>query len=222
MSISKIIRGRASVRAFTDRPVSREIIKSILNVARWAPSGGNTQPWEVAVVAGTTKDIINEKMTEAYRAGDKGNADYEYYPKRMHDPYLSRQIACGMALYKSLGITRDDRKSRMQHWEKNYRGFDAPVQIFLFVDESLAQGSWVDCGMFIQNIMLAAREYELGTCPQAAVADYPEIVREVLGVPGKKKLICGIALGYPKPDESVNNYRTERISVDQFTQWHGI
>lgn len=223
MGIAKRVRNRTLIRAFTDKPVSKTIIQSVLDVARWAPSGGNTQPWEVAVVAGAKKDLIGKKMLEAYRAGDKGNPDYEYYAKRMPEPYLSRQFACGMALYKSLGIMRHDKKSRMQHWEKNYRAFDAPVQIFIFVDAALEKGSWVDCGMFTQSIMLAAQEFELDTCPQAAVADYPQIVREILGIPSEKQLICGIALGYhPKSNESVNNYRTERESVDKFTQWHGI
>jgi nitroreductase len=127
-----------------------------------------------------------------------------------------------MALYDALGIERTDKKARSSQWEKNYHGFGAPVELYFFIDEALEQGSWIDCGMFIQNVMLAARSFELETCPQAALAEYPHIVREVLGVPFEKKLICGVALGYPLREASVNGYRTEREEVGGFTKWYGL
>ena len=195
-------------------------MEAVLEAARWAPSGGNTQPWEVAVVTGDPKKEIGDRMVEALRSGDKGNADYQYYARRFPEPYKTRRFDCGMALYNALGIQRSDKEARAQQWEKNYHGFDAPVELYFFVDEALELGSWVDTGMFIQSVMLAARAYGLETCPQAALAEYPDIVREVLAFPQTKKLICGVAVGYPDREAPVNQYRTERASVDEFTSWH--
>ena len=220
MDIIEAIRGRASTRAFLDQPVDRETIEAILEAARWAPSGGNTQPWEVAVVTGERKREIGDRMVEALHSGDKGNADYQYYAHRFPEPYRTRRFTCGMALYDALGIERGDKEARGEQWEKNYHGFDAPVELYFFVDESLEMGSWVDCGIFIQTVMLAARAFDLETCPQAALAEYPDIVRNVLGLPSEKKLICGVAMGYPEREAPVNNYRTERASVDEFTRWY--
>ncbi|MDF1741140.1 MAG: nitroreductase [Verrucomicrobiales bacterium] len=220
MNIIEAIRGRASTRAFLDRPVERETIEAILEAARWAPSGGNTQPWEVAVVTGDLKKEIGDRMVEALRSGDKGNADYQYYAHRFPEPFRTRRFTCGMALYDALGIARSDKEARGQQWEQNYHGFGAPVELYFFVDEALEMGSWVDTGMFIQTVLLAARAYDLETCPQAALAEYPDIVRDVLNIPCGKKLVCGLALGYPDREAPVNNYRTERAPVDEFTRWY--
>lgn len=222
MELLEAIRGRASTRAFLDQPVSKETIHNVLEAARWAPSGGNTQPWQVAVVAGETKRTIGDRMVAAFQSGDKGDADYQYYAHRFPEPYRKRRFTCGMALYDALEIERSDREARNLQWEKNYHGFDAPVEIYIFVDEALEMGSWVDAGMFIQNVMLAARAFGLETCPQAALAEYPDIVREELDLPNSMKLICGIAMGYPEKEAPVNNYRTERESVDGFTKWFGV
>ena len=222
MDIIEAIRGRASTRAFLDTPVSRETIEAVLEAARWAPSGGNTQPWQVAVVAGDLKQQIGDRMAEAFRSGDHGKADYQYYAKRFPEPYRTRRFVCGMALYNALGIARADKEGRAAQWEKNYHGFDAPVELYFFVDKTLEQGSWVDCGMFIQNVMLAARGFDLETCPQAALAEYPDMVREALGLSQEKRLICGLALGYSEREAPVNNYRTERAEVEEFTKWYGV
>ncbi|MDF1852473.1 MAG: nitroreductase [Verrucomicrobiales bacterium] len=221
MEVLEAIRGRASVRAFLDQPVTRETIRGVLDAAKWSPSGGNTQPWQVAVVTGETKREIGDRMVAAYRAGEEGDADYQYYAKRFPEPYRGRRYTCGMALYSALGIERSDKPGRRAQWEKNYHGFDAPVELFIFVDDALEMGSWVDTGMFIQNVMLAARAFGLETCPQAALAEYPGIVREVLDLPDSMKLVCGIAMGYPEPEAAVNGYRTEREDVDGFTRWYG-
>ena len=159
-------------------------------------------------------------MVEALRSGDKGHADYQYYAHKFPEPYRTRRFVCGMALYEALGIERSDKEARAGQWEKNYHGFDAPVEFFFFVDEALELGSWVDTGMFILSVMLAARAHGLETCPQAALAEYPDIVREVLVLPSEKKLICGVAMGYPDREAPVNNYRTERAPVDEFTRWY--
>ncbi len=219
LDILEAIRDRASVRAFLDKPVSRDLIHQILDTARWAPSGANTQPWQVAVVAGKTKQQLGDALAEARSSRQPDNPDYKYYAKPFSEIYRVRQMACGFALYGALGIERRDKAARRAQWLKNYYGFGAPVEIMFFIDKALKKGSWIDMGMFIQNVMLVARGLELETCPQASFAEYPDIVREILGLPESMMVVCGMAVGYADYDHPVNNYRTEREVVENFTQW---
>ncbi len=219
MNITEAIRGRASTRMFTDQAVSRDVIHQILDAARWAPSGVNTQPWQVAVVMGDAKRKIGDALVEARSLGQVANPDYKYYAERLTEPYRSRQKACGLALYGALGIGRDDTQDRMAQWLKNYHGFGAPVELLFLVDAILEKGSWLDMGMFIQNVMLAARAHGLATCPQAAMAEYPDIVRGFLQLPESQSLVCGVAIGHADPDDPINKYRTEREPVESFTKW---
>jgi nitroreductase len=159
-------------------------------------------------------------LADAFESNKPSSADYNYYANPIEEPYRGRQRRCGAALYEALGISRQDKEQRRTQWLKNYFGFNAPVILFIFIDENLEKGSWVDMGMFIQNIMLAARGHGLESCPQAALAEYPDIVRSHLSVPDEQSLICGIALGYSDTTAAVNQYRTERESVDRFTSWH--
>lgn len=220
MNVIEAIKGRASVRAYLDRPVDRELVEEVLGAARWAPSGVNTQPWHVRVVMGETKRRIGDAIVQARRDEVKPDPDYKYYADHFKEPYRSRRHACGYALYGALGIQRDDLQRRTEQWMKNYYGFGAPVELFIFIDAELEKGSWLDIGMFIQNIMLAARGYGLETCPQAALSDYPAIVRNILSVPESLSLVCGVAMGYADWNDPVNKYRTERVAVNSFTEWH--
>jgi nitroreductase len=221
MDVLEAIKGRASTRAFLDKPVPQETVRTILETARWAPSGVNSQPWQVAAVAGEVKRRIGDAIVAALNQGQKPNPDYHYYSDQIPKSYRSRQVACGKALYGALGIERDDKQGRKEQWLKNYHGFGAPLELFVFIDDVLEKGSWVDMGMFIQNIMLAARGCGLETCPQAAMAEFPDIVRETLGLPKTLKLVCGIAVGYADRSAPVNRCRTEREPVDAFTKWFG-
>lgn len=220
MDVLEAMRRRASTRAFLDRPVARTTIEAMLDAARWAPSGVDSQPWRVAVVSGDTKRRITEQLLAERVAGKPERPDYRYYPERWDEPYKSRRVACGLALYKALGIGRDDADRRLKAWNNNYSFFGAPAGLFFFVDRRMAQGSWVDMGMFIENVMLAALAFDLATCPQAALAEYPDIVRRLLNVPDSFALISGMALGYPDAAAPVNNYRTAREPVANFTTWH--
>ncbi len=220
MDVIEAIRGRASTRAYLDKPVPRDVVSRVLDAARWAPSGVNTQPWQVRVAMGAAKQRISDEILAARKAGQDPLPDYKYYAKKLSEPYRSRQKSCGLALYGALGIQRQDSERREAQWMKNYSGFGAPVELFVFIDSTLEKGSWVDTGMFIQNIMLAARGFGLETCPQAAMAEFPEIVRRTLVVPKELSLICGIAIGYADPSDPVNRYRTEREPVESFTKWH--
>lgn len=214
------IRQRASTRAFLDQPVDRGTIETLLEAARWAPSGVNTQPWQVAVVTGRTQEKLSEALAAARASDTPDHPDYAYYPAAWQEPYKSRRKACGLALYQSQGITLDDTQGRKAAWLDNYHFFGAPAGLLFFVDKALATGSWVDMGMFIQNVMLAAVDRGLATCPQASIAEYPDIVRAMLHIPAQRTLVCGMSLGYADPSAAVNRYRTARVAVDTFTQWH--
>ena len=219
MDVAQAIRHRWACRAFLDSAVPDETIKHILELASWAPSGVNTQPWQVAVVRGDTKQAITETLINA-RAQTKPNPDYAYYPDNWVEPYKGRRITCGKELYGALDISREDKDAQKTAWENNYRFFGAPVALFIFIDKAMNKGSWMDLGMFIQNILLAACGCGLASCPQASVADYPDQIREVLGIEATLALACGISLGYPDTNHPVNNYRLPREMVESFSHWY--
>ena len=220
MNVIKALEQRKSTRAFLNKEVEQEKINTILNAARHAPSGTNTQPWQVAVVTGEAKTKLQTKIEEAFRAGDKGNADYTYYPDEWQQPYASRRKECGLLMYKTLGITREDKERQINQWAANYRAFDAPVLLLFFMDDVMQTGSYIDYGMFLQSVMLAAVDQGLASCPQASIADYPEIIKAELGYPEETVLLCGMALGYEDKDALVNSYRTSREDVDSFTRFY--
>lgn len=219
MNISEAIKQRHSVRAFLDKPVSTDQIESILDIARQAPSGANTQPWQVAVVRGETRIKLQQAILTTFENGAKPPADYEYYPTQWQAPYLDRRRACGLQLYNSLNISRQDKDRQRQQWAANYRAFDAPVMLLFFMDGVMQTGSFLDYGMFLQSIMLTALDHGLATCPQAALAEYPQIVKSTLGYAEDSILICGMALGYEDTSAAINNYRTERMGVHEFTRF---
>ena len=219
MNVIKALEQRKSTRAFLSKDVEQEKINTILNAARHAPSGTNTQPWQVAVVTGEAKTKLQTKLEEAFRAGDKGHADYTYYPDEWQQPYASRRKECGLLMYKTLGISREDKERQINQWAANYRAFDAPVLLLFFMDKVMQTGSYIDYGMFLQSVMLAAVDQGLASCPQASIADYPEIIKAELAYPEETVLLCGMALGYEDKDALVNSYRTPREDVDSFTRY---
>lgn len=219
MNVIEALEQRKSTRAFLDKDVEQEKIITILNAARHAPSGVNTQPWQVAVVIGETKQKLQKKMETTFRGGDRGKADYPYYPKEWEEPYTSRRKECGLLMYKTLEITREDKERQMDQWVANYRAFDAPVMLLFFMDAGMQAGSYMDYGMFLQSVMLTAVDQGLATCPQASIADYPEIIKSELGYADDSVLLCGMALGYEDKDALVNTYKTSREDVDSFTKY---
>lgn len=219
MNVHEALVARKSVRAFLDNPVSRETVTRILDSARYSPSGVNTQPWQVAVVMGEKKGNLQKMIEDAFRSGEKPQMDYQYYPVKWLEPYKTRRFQCGLQLYEALGIRRAEKERRLEQWVANYRAFDAPVMLYFFMDPGMETGSFMDYGMFLQSVMLAAVEEGLATCPQAALGEYPKLVKDVLGYPGESILICGMALGYEDTEAKVNNYRTIREPVDSFTRF---
>ena len=219
MNIIKALQQRKSVRAFLDKDVEKEKINTILSAASHSPSGANIQPWQVAVVTGKTKKTLQEKIEETFRKGIRGNADYQYYPKNWENPYKLRRIRCGQLMYDTLKIARRDKQRRLDQWAANYRSFDAPVMLLFFMDKEMQTGSYLDYGMFLQSIMLAAMDQGLATCTQASLADYPEIIKTSLGYPQDTYLLCGMALGYEDKEALVNSYQTSREKPSSFTRF---
>lgn len=220
MDVITAISGRRSVRAFLDKEVPQETIVNILNAARFAPSGVNTQPWHVAIVGPKHRQLISQDIIQAKMGGIPENPDYQYYPTQWVEPFKSRRKACGLALYDALNISYGDTEKRKIQWFRNYHFFDAPCGLIFYLDATLCKGSWMDMGMFIQNVMLAARYYDLETCPQAALAEYPDIIRQHLQITPDYHIVCGMALGFADWSHPVNQYRTAREETSQFTTWH--
>jgi nitroreductase len=220
MSTSDAISQRHSVRAFLDKPVDRALIEALLLNARFAPSGVNTQPWKVDIVQGESLARLSDALLKARHEDRAPNPDYQYYPTEWFEPYTARRQACGAALYGALHIEKRDIEKRLAQWNLNYRFFGAPVGMVVHLDKKLSTGSWLDVGMFIENILVGAMGLGLGTCAQASIAEFPDIVRQSLHIPDTQAIVCGIALGYPDPAHPVNNYRTERLPLDAFTVWH--
>ena len=219
MNVNDALKKRKSVRAYLDKPVEDEKISAILTAARYSPSGVNTQPWQVAVVSGESKKQLQEKIETRFRNGDKGKAEYDYYPTEWAEPFTSRRKECGLLMYKTLGIERSDRERQTDQWAANYRAFDAPLMLLFFMDKRMKAGSFMDYGMFLQSVMLSAVEQGLATCPQASLADYPELIKQQLGYSDDQILLCGMALGYEDTQARVNSYRTSRIDTNSFTQF---
>ncbi|MBL8583367.1 MAG: nitroreductase [Rhizobiaceae bacterium] len=218
--VDEAIRSRRSVRAFLPTPVPHEMIVEILEVAARAPSGTNMQPWRVYVTTGATKQAITDAVMNSGIRAEKAKWDeYKYYPEQFFEPYYGRRRAVGFALYGHLGIgKRDVDQMRRQH-DRNFVFFDAPVGMIFTIDRRLNQGSWIDYGMFLENIMIAARGRGLHTCPQAAFAPYHRQIRPVLGIPEEEILVCGMALGYEDATKPENDLRTERAALDEWVKF---
>lgn len=219
MNLKELLTSRKSTRAFLDKAVEPQLIEEILSAARHAPSGTNTQPWQVAVVTGDTRLKLTKDMEQAFRDGEKGLMDYQYYPLEWKDPYKGRRRECGLQMYTTLDIKREDKERQLDQWAANFRAFDAPVILFFFMDPVMETGSYLDYGMFLQSVMLAAQDAGLATCPQAALGEYPKIVKEQLGYPENSVLIAGMALGYEDTEALVNSYRTNREEPASFTRY---
>jgi nitroreductase len=225
-SVDAAITTRQSVRAFLPRPVPRETIEHILQVASRAPSGTNTQPWQVYVLQGASRDDLVTKCCAAHDAmrADPSLAaqyreEYDYYPTQWVSPYIDRRRENGWGLYGLLGIGKGDKdKMHLQH-QRNFRFFDAPVGLMFTLDRVMGRGSLVDYGMFLQNIMVAAKAHGLDTCPQAAWNGFASIILPHIGAGENEMLVCGMSLGYADPADKVNGFITPREPVASFTRW---
>lgn len=223
MNVSEAIDTRLTARAFLDTPVEGRVIREILEVARRAPSGGNLQPWHVWVVGGEElvrfKALIREKMS----ANPRGEGtEYNIYPPELKEPYKSRRFKVGEDMYATIGVTRDDKLGRLMQFARNFEFFGAPCALFFAIDRQMQQGQWADLGMFMQSIMLLAREHGLHTAPQEAWAIWYKTVGEFLSIPPELMLFCGMGIGHIDPKASINGLRTDRAPLQEFVTFKGV
>jgi len=220
MTVSQALHERKSTRAFLNKEVSQAVIQEILDDAKHAPSGVNMQPWHVCVVSGEKKKTLQNRIIEAFEQGRKEVMDYAYYPSTWEEPYKSRRKETGLLMYSTLGIAKEDKQKQIEQWKLNYRAFDAPVVLYFFIDARLEKGSYLDYGMFLQSLMLSATEKGLATCPQAALAEFPSIVKEALDIKANMLLLCGMALGYEDTKARINAYRTPRLAPKEWVTFY--
>ena len=221
-AVDAAITSRRSIRAFLPTPVPRAMIEALLQVAARAPSGTNTQPWRVYVLTGAARDTLSARLCAAYddpaeRA--RHVEEYAYYPTEWVSPYIDRRRKVGWDLYGLLGIAKSDKAGMHAQHRRNYEFFGAPVGLMFTMDRVMRQGSWLDFGMFLQNIMVAARGRGLDTCPQAAFTQFHRIITEHVGAAPEEQLVCGMSLGHADPAAVENTLVTEREPVERFTRF---
>ena len=225
-TVDHAITSRMSARAFTQQPVPKALIEEILQVASRAPSGTNTQPWKVYVLQGATRDALVDKVCAAHEAiranpevAKQYQEQYDYYPEKWVSPFIDRRRENGWSLYGLLGIGKGDKDRMHEQQQRNFKFFDAPVGLMFTIDPIMGRGSLLDYGMFIQNIMLAARARGLHTCPQAAWNGFHSIILPHIGAGEGEMMVCGMSLGYADESDKVNTLVTPRVPVDEFTHW---
>ncbi|BAQ45026.1 MULTISPECIES: nitroreductase [Methylobacterium] len=220
-AVDAAIASRRSVRGFLPDPVPTATIRDLLALAGRAPSGSNIQPWKVHVVTGAALARLTAALSAAHESDVPEAREYEYYPVTWREPYLGRRRSLGWQLYGLAGIEKGDKAGARRQLGRNFAFFGAPVGLVFTIDRDLERGSWLDYGMFLQTLMLAARGRGFDTCPQAAIASYPGVVRGELGIPQSEMVVCGMALGFADPDEPVNALRAEREPVESYAVFHG-
>ncbi|MDT8998669.1 nitroreductase [Paucibacter sp. APW11] len=221
-AIEAAITSRHSMRAFLPTEVPREVIEQILEVAARAPSGTNTQPWQVHVLTGAAKARFSARIQAAYldpAEQASHQEEYAYYPREWASPYIDRRRKVGWDLYGLLGIAKTDKARMQQQHARNYSFFDAPVGLIFSIDRIMCQGSWLDYGMFLQNIMVSARAHGLHTCPQAAFTQFHRLIADELKFAPAQMLVCGMALGHADPAAVENSLVTERAPVAEFSRF---
>lgn len=227
MSVRAALYSRRSVRAFLDKPVARATVQDILHAASRAPSGTNMQPWKVYVLSGEAKRALSARVAalrvkEPFREGGATvYGEYIYNPEPLFEPYVSRRRKVGWDLYRILGVAKGDKAGSFRAAGRNFEFFGAPVGMIFTIDRRLEKGSWLDYGMFIQSIMLAARDYGLDTCAQAAWRHYHDVLREHLRIPDGEIVVCGLSLGYADPSAPANTLKTDRETVEGFARFVG-
>ncbi|MDX2275372.1 MAG: nitroreductase [Hyphomonadaceae bacterium] len=221
MQLDEALRARISVRAYTDQPVPEQLVRDILDVARWAPSGGNVQPWKVIAVAGAERDAVIALAKEYARPREEKN-QFPPYPAPLWEPYRTRRFSNGEDLYASVEIPRDNKLGRLMQFARNFEFFGAPVGLFFIMDRRMGHTQWSHLGMFMQSIALAAVERGLSTCMQEAWGMVREPLAQHFALPPEEMIINGMALGYADAGAPINAMRRERAPVDEIATFKGF
>ena len=222
-AVDAAINSRRSIRRFLGTPVPRAVIEDILRVASRAPSGTNTQPWQVHVLFGAAKERLSHRIVSAYddpAQAAQHSEEYAYYPRQWVAPYIERRRKVGLDLYGLLGIQKGDKLAMHAQHRRNYLFFDAPVGLIFTIERVMDQGSWLDYGMFLQNIMIAARARGLDTCPQAAFTQFHRIIEQELRLSQQQQVVCGMSLGHADTGAVENSLVSERVPVAEFARFY--
>jgi nitroreductase len=223
VKVSAAVDSRMSCRAFLSTPVPGATVQAILESAGRAASGGNLQPWHVHVLSGGPLAEFRALISRRLATHPRGEGtEYEIYPQELGEPYRSRRYKCGEDLYATIGVPGDDKPARLRQFARNYRFFDAPVGLFICIDRRMGPPQWSDLGMYIQTLMLLAREHGLHTCAQEAWAVWHSAVAGFLQLPQELMLFCGLALGHRDESAPINSLRTDRAPLHEYVHWHGI
>jgi nitroreductase len=221
MEILRVIRERKSIRKFKSELVSKSMLEKILIAAHRSPSAINTQPWECWVVGGGTVIRLAGEMYQAGKNREVPHPDFQL-TKQWKEVYINRVRENGKRLFSLLGIDRQDQERRKAFNLLSYRFYDAPQIIFVVMDESLGYYSIFDCGCFVQTVCLVSTSMGLGTCILESAVHFPNIIRKYVPIPKEKKIIVGIAIGYPDNEATVNQFISTRDPLDNFVKWQDV
>jgi nitroreductase len=224
MTVTEAIRARTSIRAFTPEPVPEDVVRTLLDIARYAPSGGNLQPWRTILVAGEARAAVIARVRERMSADPAASEEgaHPIYPAGLWSPFRERRFKVGEDMYALLGIGREDKFARIANLARNYSFFDAPVGLFFVIDRRMGHGQWAHMGMFMQSLALAAHEHGYGTCMQEAWARYRDTLGTHFGLGPEEMIYCGMALGRPDREARVNALRSDRAPVDEIATFMGF
>jgi len=220
MDVSEAVRRRRSCRAFLPSPVDPASLREVVELAARAPSGGNLQPWRVHVLTGAAMARFRRALAERMQRAEPDTIEYNVYPPALHDPYRTQRFEVGEAMYKLLGIPREDKAARLQQFARNWDFFGAPAGLFCFIDRRMGPPQWSDLGMYLQTLMLLLEERGLGSCAQEAWSAFPQTVSQFVQAPPELMLFCGVAIGYPDPNAPVNQLVTARAPLATYATFH--
>ncbi|MEI9995679.1 MAG: nitroreductase [Rhizomicrobium sp.] len=217
MNVSEALATRKSIRAFRADPVPRAVIEEILLKAARAPSGGNLQPWKIHVLTGAARDELVRRTKARMAVHPRGGVpEYHIYPPELTEPYRTRRFTVGEQMYATIGIPREDKAARLMQFVRNWDFFGAPAGLIVSIDRQMQQGQWADLGMFLQSVMLLAREHGLHTCAQEAWAPFHEVIRDYLAVPANEMIFCGMAIGHADEAAPINSLVSERAPLAEW------
>mgnify|MGYP000019240716 FL=1 len=217
-SFSQLLAERRSVRGYLPKPVPETLLHELLVQARMAPSGANLQPGSFVQVRGAVREALSADLIDAWRHGRQEIEDYSYFPQPMPHTLRRRQVAAAQALYGALGVARDDRAGRDAQFERNFCFFDAPVALIVTMEHGFGSGGFMDLGMTLYGLMLAAQAKGLSTCAVGAMASFPQLIRTHLNLDEGSQIVCGMALGYADPHAPVNQTQTTRCALGEYFQ----
>ena len=223
MTVTEAVATRRTVRAFLDKPVDPAVLRRVLEAAQRAPSGGNVQPWNAVVLTGAPLAALFAKVAEVVPQGRAAfSPEYDIYPPGLDGIYEERRFGIGETMYAALGIPREDKRSRLAWFGRNFQAFGAPVLMLIHTPKYMGPPQWSDIGMWLQSIALLLREEGLDSCPQEAWAVYSKQIRECVDIPEDHIFFCGMGIGWRDPEAPVNRFEVPRAPLDESIRWEGF